>query len=108
MIDPDNLRRPYGRPLRRGSNLVCSEQAIYWVDLMRFLVHRLDLPASGSVRSWYFDEPVVALSLTTDPDRILVALASRLIYWWPQTDIRQRSRLQAGRLPAGPAQRRAN
>ncbi|HEV2514349.1 MAG TPA: SMP-30/gluconolactonase/LRE family protein [Devosia sp.] len=65
-----------------------QENAIYWVDVMRFLVHRLDC-ASGSVRSWHFMEPVVALALTSDPDRMLVALASKLVYWWPKTDVRR-------------------
>ena len=75
---------------RCGEAVVWSaaESAVYWVDVMRYLVHRFDL-SSGSVRSWHFEEPVVALSLTTDPNRMLVALASRLIYWWPATDIRQ-------------------
>ena len=75
---------------RCGEAVVWSaaESAVYWVDVMRYLVHRLDL-SSGSVQSWHFDEPVVALALTTDSNRMLVALASRLIYWWPATDIRQ-------------------
>ena len=88
MTDRITCVAPTGDRCGEGAIWSAREQAIYWVDLMRFLVHRLDW-ASGSVRSWHFDEPVVALSLTTDPDRILVALASRLIYWWPQTDIRR-------------------
>ena len=88
MTDRITCVAPMGDRCGEGAIWSAREQAIYWVDLMRFLVHRLDW-ASGSVRSWHFDEPVVALSLTTDPDRILVALASRLIYWWPQTDIRR-------------------
>lgn len=63
-------------------------RAVYWVDVMRFLVHRLDW-ASGAVRSWHFDEPVVALALTTEPGRLLVALGSRLVHWWPATDARR-------------------
>lgn len=83
-----NCAAPVGD--RCGEAVVWSadESAVYWVDVMRYLVHRLDT-ASGSVRSWHFDEPVVALSLTTDPGRMLVALASRLVYWWPGTDRRQ-------------------
>ena len=51
-----------------------AENRLYWVDINRFLLHRLDL-ASGAVTSHFFDEPVVALSLTTDPGRLLVAQA---------------------------------
>jgi sugar lactone lactonase YvrE len=65
-----------------------GENAVYWIDVMRFLVHRFEC-ASGALRSWHFDEPVVALSLTSDPDRMLVALGSKLIYWWPKTDLRR-------------------
>jgi hypothetical protein len=32
------------------------------------LIHRLD-EASGATRSWFFDEPVVAIALTTLPRR---------------------------------------
>ena len=63
------------------------EAAVYWTDINRFLTHRLDT-ASGEVRSWFFEEPVVALSLTTEPGRMLVALGSKLIWWWPATDKR--------------------
>ena len=62
-------------------------EAVYWCDINRFLLHRYDL-ASRSTRSWQFGEPVVALSLTTDPDRLLIALGSKLIWWWPETDRR--------------------
>ena len=64
-----------------------DERALYWCDVLRFLIHRYDWD-SGSVRSWVFDEPVVAMSLTSRPGTLLVALASRLIFWEPQTDAR--------------------
>lgn len=72
-----------------GEGLVWSaaDSALYWTDINRFLVHRYDT-REGTTRTWLFDEPVVALSLSTDPDRLLVALASRLIWWWPATDKR--------------------
>lgn len=75
---------------RCGEAVVWSagEAAVYWVDVLRYLVHRLDC-ASGTVRSWHFTEPVVALSLTTEPNRMLVALGSKLVYWWPRTDHRE-------------------
>lgn len=79
---------PVGDRCGEGVVWVQSERAVYWVDVLRYLVHRLDC-ASSSVRSWHFDEPVVALSLTSDASRMLVALGSRLVYWWPSTDRRQ-------------------
>jgi sugar lactone lactonase YvrE len=63
-------------------------RAVWWTDINRFLVHRYD-EASASVRSWLFDEPVVGLSLSTEPGRMLVILASRLVWWWPASDRRQ-------------------
>jgi sugar lactone lactonase YvrE len=65
-----------------------EERAVYWTDVLRFLVHRYDTD-SGSVRSWLFDEPVVALSLTTRANTLLVGLGSRLILWDPATDARR-------------------
>ncbi len=41
------------------------------------------------MRSWIFDEPVVAVSLTDEPGRLLLALASKLIWWWPESDRRE-------------------
>lgn len=63
------------------------ETALYWCDVNRFLIHRID--AERRVTSWLFDEPVTALSLTNDPDVLLVALASRLIRWRPADDLRE-------------------
>jgi sugar lactone lactonase YvrE len=88
-----------------------SEGAVYSTDVNRFLIHRCDL-RDRSVRSWIFDEPVVALALTTRPGALLVALGSRLIWWWPADDRREdhgftlpgwpRVRLNDGRAdPAG-------
>lgn len=64
-----------------------DEGAIYWTDINRFLIHRLNIP-TGVLNDWQFDEPVVALSLTTDPATLLVALGSRLLLWRPSTDAR--------------------
>src|SRR6185437_16993289 len=64
-----------------------NEGALYWTDINRFLIHRLDL-ANNLLSEWRFDEPVVALSLTTDSGTLLVALGSRLILWRPCNDSR--------------------
>ncbi|MEZ5825661.1 MAG: SMP-30/gluconolactonase/LRE family protein [Geminicoccaceae bacterium] len=79
---------PQGDWCGEGATWSADEGAVYWTDINRFLVHRHHL-RSGDTRSWFFDQPVVALSLTTDPDRMLVALGSKLICWWPKTDRRQ-------------------
>lgn len=78
---------PSGDKCGEGAVWSAGENAVYWTDINRFLIHRHDL-ASTSLRSWFFDEPVVAISLTTQPDQMLVALASKLIFWWPATDQR--------------------
>ena len=67
----------------------CEEDSVlYWTDVNRFLVHALDT-RTNAVRSWFFDEPVVALSLTEDKDELLVALGSRLILWNKSTNARR-------------------
>ena len=53
---------------------VCGEGVVwnaahaeaYWTDINRFLIHRYT-PADQCVRTWFFDEPVIALSRTTAP-----------------------------------------
>lgn len=79
---------PSGDRCGEGLTWSAAEGAIYWTDINRFLIHRHD-EATGSTRSWFFDEPVVALSLTTEPGRLLVALGSKLVWWWPATDRRR-------------------
>lgn len=64
-----------------------TEQALYWVDINRRLVHRFRLEAQ-EVRTWEFEEPVAAVALTAKEDVLLVALASRLVFWEPETHSR--------------------
>lgn len=78
---------PTGDVVGEGAVWSADERAVYWTDINRFLIHRYD-ETGGSTRSWIFDEPVVALALTTQPGRWLVALASKLIWWWPVEDRR--------------------
>jgi sugar lactone lactonase YvrE len=61
--------------------------SIYWTDINGFAIQRYAI-RDGALTVWKFDEPVCALSLTTDPERLLVALGSRLILWNPATDVR--------------------
>lgn len=63
-----------------------QEQAVYWTDINRFLIHRWD-SRSRAVGTWQFSEPVTALTLTTRDDVLLVVLASRVILWQPSPDL---------------------
>jgi sugar lactone lactonase YvrE len=74
---------------RCGEGVIWDEAhaAVYWTDINRFLIRRFT-PGNNCVRSWMFDEPVTALSLTTNDAVIVVALASRIILWEPETDFR--------------------
>jgi sugar lactone lactonase YvrE len=78
---------PAGDWTGEGAIWKADEQSVYWVDLSRFLIHRLDLQA-GCHRSWMFDSPPTALALTDRADTLVVALASRAILWMPATDER--------------------
>jgi sugar lactone lactonase YvrE len=78
---------PTGDACGEGAVWHASHQAVYWNDINRFLIHRF-MPADQSVRTWFFDEPVTALSLTNQPDILAVVLGSGVILWEPATDVR--------------------
>ena len=78
-----------------------DEQAIYWTDINRFLIHRFD-PSNGFVKSWLFDEPVTAMLLTDRAGPLAVVLGSRVIFWEPSSDSRHD---QGFRLPGWPTAR---
>ncbi|SPE34896.1 conserved hypothetical protein [Candidatus Sulfopaludibacter sp. SbA3] len=77
-----------------------TEQSLYWTDINRFLIHRLE--PGGAVRSWFFEEPVTALALTARTGTLAVALGSRLVLWRPESDER---RDHGFRLPGWPSVR---
>jgi sugar lactone lactonase YvrE len=79
---------PTGDRCGEGPVWHAAEQAIYWTDINRFLIHRLD-PQDRAVKSWFFDEPVTALVLTDRDDTLAVALGSRLLFWKPASDERR-------------------
>ncbi len=83
---------PTGDLCGEGAVWAAAEARLYWVDINRFLVHAWSA-GDGSVRTWGFDEPAVALALTDRPGVLLLALASRLILFHPADD---------GRTPLGP------
>ncbi|MGA8618806.1 MAG: SMP-30/gluconolactonase/LRE family protein [Candidatus Sulfotelmatobacter sp.] len=78
---------PTGDTCGEGAVWHAAHQAIYWNDINRFLIHRFTL-AERSVRTWFFDEPVTALTLTERPETLAVVLGSGVILWEPETDAR--------------------
>lgn len=78
---------PAGDWTGEGAVWKADENSIYWVDINRFLIHRLDVE-TNSTRSWQFEEPPTALALTDRPDTLVVAAASRAILWKPGSDQR--------------------
>ncbi len=88
MTSPLICVAPVGDRCGEAATWCAAERALYWCDVNRFLIHRLG--PEGEVRSWFFEEPVTALSLTDSPDEdLLVALGSRLILWRWRDDRRR-------------------
>lgn len=78
---------PTGDACGEGAVWHAVHQAVYWTDINRFLVHRFT-PADQNVRTWFFEEPVTALTLTDRPETLAVILGSGVILWEPATDAR--------------------
>ena len=78
---------PTGDVCGEGAVWHASHKAVYWNDINRFLIHRFT-PANRCVRTWFFDEPVTALTLTDQPGVLAVVLGSSVILWEPDTDVR--------------------
>ena len=78
-----------------------QQNAIFWTDINRGLLHRLSL-VGGNVETWSFDQPVTAAVLTTRPELLAVILGGRIVLWdtrtHQETDVLYR-------LPAWPAVR---
>lgn len=79
---------PTGDICGEAATWSADENRVYWVDINRFLLHHVDLK-TRAVISHFFDEPVVALSLTTQPGTLLVALGSKLVLLDVETDRRE-------------------
>lgn len=79
---------PVGDQCGEAATWVAEQRMLYWTDVNRFLVHRLQ-PEDRSVRTWQFDEPCVALFPTTEHGILFLALGSRIIRWCPETDERE-------------------
>jgi sugar lactone lactonase YvrE len=78
---------PTGDVCGEGAVWHAAHDAVYWTDINRFLIHRFR-PSDRCVRTWFFDEPVTALTLTDRPEVLAVILGSCVILWEPETDAR--------------------
>ena len=87
MIGEPSCVAPTGDVCGEGAVWHASHEAVYWNDINRFLIHRFT-PADRCVRTWFFDEPVTALTLTDRPKVLAVVLGSSVILWEPETDVR--------------------
>lgn len=87
MIEKPVCLAPTGDVCGEGAVWHAAHNAVYWTDINRFLIHRLNL-ADSSVRSWIFDEPVTALCLTDRDEALAVVLGSGAILWEPAKDTR--------------------
>jgi len=78
---------PTGDVCGEGAVWHAEHEAVYWTDINRFLIHCYRT-ADSCVRTWTFDEPVTAITLTDRSDALAVILASSVILWEPETDTR--------------------
>jgi sugar lactone lactonase YvrE len=78
---------PAGDKCGEGVLWSAAEQAVYWTDINRFLIHRYD-PETKTTRNWFFAEPVTTIGLTDRPGTLIVALGSKVIVWQPANDAR--------------------
>lgn len=89
---------PTGDVCGEGVVWHAAHDAVYWTDINRFLIHRLNL-ADSSVRTWLFEEPVTALALTDRDDVLAVVLGSCVILWEPASDARHEPLFRLDRWP---------
>jgi len=73
---------PAGDVCGEGVVWHAAHRAAYWTDINRFLIHRFTL-VDECVRTWFFNEPVTAVTLTDRDDTLAVVLGSGVILWEP-------------------------
>jgi sugar lactone lactonase YvrE len=76
---------PVGDHCGEGAVWHAGEKALYWTDINRFLIHRFD-EATHSVRTWMFDEPVTALTLTDRDNTLIAIFGSKAQFWQPSSN----------------------
>ncbi len=64
-----------------------EEKAVYWTDVNRFLIHRFT-PHNGCVKTWFFEEPVTAVLMTSRYETLVVVTGSGAILWQAAGDVR--------------------
>ena len=84
MLDEVRCVVPTGDICGEGAIWHPRQNALYWTDINRFLVHRFDA-SNQSTSTWLFDEAVTAVNLTTDADLLLLVLGSKVGLWSPRT-----------------------
>ncbi len=84
---------PTGDGVGEGAVWHAAHAAVYWTDITRFLLHRFTIE-DQCVRTWFFDEPVSAITLTDREDVLAVVLGSGVILWEPKGDVRHEYRFQ--------------
>lgn len=57
-----------------------EEDAVYWADINRRLLHRCTL-INANVDTWHFEQPVTAVVLTSDPRLLLIVMGGSIILW---------------------------
>ena len=92
---------PVGDHCGEGAVWHAGERALYWTDINRFLIHRFD-EATESVRTWMFDEPVTAVTLTDRGDILIAIFGSKAQLWQPASNTLGQVLF---RLPAWPTMR---
>ena len=89
MCDAIQCVAPAGDICGEGAIWHPAQNALYWTDINRFLVHRYD-PRRHTTETWFFNEPVTAVNLTTDAELLLLVLGSNISIWSPRTHPRLR------------------
>jgi len=89
---------PTGDRCGEGAVWHAAHSAVYWTDICRFLIHRFT-PADHCVRTWFFEEPVTAVTLTDRDEVLAVVLGSGVILWEPATDVRREPSFQLESWP---------
>jgi sugar lactone lactonase YvrE len=84
MLDAVRCVVPAGDICGEGAIWHPRQNALYWTDINRFLVHRFDA-SNQTTNTWLFGEAVTAVNLTTDADLLLLVLGSKVGLWSPRT-----------------------
>jgi sugar lactone lactonase YvrE len=84
MCDEVRCIVPAGDICGEGAVWHPNQNALYWTDINRFLVHRFN-PHFLTTETWCFDEPVTSVNLTADDDLFLLVLGSNISLWSPRS-----------------------